>query len=58
MDIDGKEKVVEIPDGVPKFEGKRWISNAKKFREISGVYGKIDWKSRESTPKKIDIFNS
>ena len=23
-------KVVEIPDGMPKFEGKGWISNAKK----------------------------
>ena len=51
----GRVKVVGIPGGISKFEGKTRISkgvNAKKWK-IPGGHDKIDWKSRGSTSKKL-----
>ena len=53
-------KVVGIPGGMSKFEGKTRISkgvNEKKWKISRGCHDKIDWKSREVNFKKIDILN-
>ena len=51
----GRVKVVGIPGGISKFEGKTRISkgvNANKWKNARG-HDNIDWKSRGSTSKKL-----
>ena len=51
----GRVKVVGIPGGTPKIEGKNMDfpggSMQKNGKFQGGHHGKFDWKSRGSTPK-------
>ena len=49
----GIVKVFGIPGGMPKFVEKTWISRVVNAKKRLEGHGKIDWKSRGSTPIKL-----